>query len=63
MVGHQSLIISQARINQVEHPGRGLGKARQDHVSYRPDCLLCSAAGFSTHCQPFRRVMKTLVTP
>lgn len=47
---------SQTRTNQVDYPARGLGKAREDHVSYSPDCLLCSAAGlFSTHCQPFRQ--------
>lgn len=55
MVGHWSLIISLAITNQVKHPGRGLGKASRDHVSYSPDCSLCGAAGFSTHCQPFRQ--------
>lgn len=52
MVGHKSLIISQARTNQVEHTGRGLGKARQNQL--QPDCLFCSAAGFPTCGKIFR---------
>jgi len=55
MGGQRSLVIRQARTNQVEHAGRGLSKARQVHISYSPDCLLCSAAGFSTRCQTLRQ--------
>lgn len=50
MVGHESLI-SQARSNQAEHTGRGLGKARQNQLQPR---LSCSAAGFPTYGKLFR---------
>lgn len=68
MAGHESLIINQARTNQVEHTGRGLGKARQNQLHSRQFVLYCSwiphMANYSgSTATLIRRGMKRFVTP